>query len=633
MPPRLGRVGAAISRFHSTVPSVCCYAELEMSRVTRTGALAAAILVIAAAAVDAQLRDQRFGQIQPRDQAAQTGDQAAVETGAVSGRVVASDTGLPLKRARVSARAQEVRGRIAVTTDERGRYTLSDLAPGRYTISVSKPGFVSLSYGQRRPRQPATPVPVAEGQRVLDVNFSLPSGSVITGRVVDEDGGPLPLTQVTVMRYVYRQGQQQLVPAGNDRSDDRGEYRVFGLEPGDYYISATVPREMLGAPFGPFGGGPGPGGRGGRFGSPVETSEMDDDRELGYAPTYYPGVTGLGQATPVAVGLSAELAGVDFGVQLVPTATVSGVVFGPDGAAPGGAQVILMPDDATTFRGRPLAARAEGDGRFEISDVPPGRYTVRAISRGGVGGRGGPRDLGGNALFASQSLAIDGFDVTDLALVLGAGATVKGSVSFESTHQAAPDDMSRIRVVASALVLTPMMRDASARIANDGTFQLTNVADGPRVVGATNMPTGWLLRAVYLDGRDIIDTPTDFSGTATIDGMRLVFTDQVSELSGVVHDGRGDPLSDFTVIAFPSNEDRWRAQSRYIKASRPDQTGSYQIRGLPPGDYLLAAVDVVEQGEWYDPRFLDRLRSGAVRLSLDQGEAKALNLTLSSPRQ
>ena len=139
------------------------------------------------------------------------------------------------------------------------------------------------------------------------------------------------------------------------------------------------------------------------------------------------------------------------------------------------------------------------------------------------------------------------------------------------------------------------------------------------------------MKAVYLDGHDVIDTPRDYDGAGRIEGVRLVLSDQVSTLSGVVHDPRGHPLTDFTVIAFPSNDQHWQPVSRSIRASRPDQNGSCHITGLPAGDYLLAAVDVVEQGEWYDPRFLDRLHTGAARLHLDESEAKAMNLTLRSP--
>ncbi len=589
-------------------------------------------------------QNREFGRTQPpRDSPAQATAGETGDTATISGRVVAADTGEPLKRARVTARGSDARGQVMSTTDAAGDYALVGLRAGRYTISVSRPGFVTLSYGQRRPRQPATPIQVLAGDDLRDVSFSLPRGSVITGRLVDEDGVALPLAAVRAMRYVFRQGHRQLVPAGEDRSDDRGQYRIFGLAPGNYYVSATAPRQLRRAAVGrvaPGAGGPagrfapGADGPAGRFADPFEPPPADDDQGLGYAPTYYPGATGLGQALPVTLGLSTEMTGVDFGVLLVPTARVSGTVLRADGVNPGAARVVLVPEDGAFFRGAMSGARVEDDGRFEIRHVPPGRYILRAVLRRAFGGpRDGGRPRGRTPpMFASQALEIDGFDVTDLTLVQGPGARLSGSVDFDTT-EGDPDDLTRIRVSATPLAPIPMIGSVDARVQSDGTFELEGIADGARLLRASGAPTGWVLQAVHLDGRDVIDTPLDFGGAGHVEGVRLIFSDRVSALSGVVHNRRGEPLTDFTVIAFPPNEERWQPASRFIRASRPDQNGSYQITGLPAGDYLLAAVDVVEQGEWYDPRFLDPLRAGAVRLRLGAGEAKALNLTLSAQRQ
>ncbi len=376
---------------------------------------------------------------------------------------------------------------------------------------------------------------------------------------------------------------------------------------------------------------PGAAGPARRVADPFEPPRADADQGLGYAPTYYPGATGLAQALPVTLGLSSEVTGVDFGVLLVPTARVSGTVLRADGVHPGAARVMLVPEDRAFFRGATSGARVEDDGRFEIRHVAPGRYILRAVLRRTFSRqRDGGRPRGRTPpMFASQALEIDGFDVTDLTLVLGPGARLSGSVDFD-TAGGDPDDVTRIRVSATPLVPNPMIGGADARVQSDGTFELEGIADGARLLRTSGAPTGWVLQAVYLDGRDVIDTPLDFGGASHLEGVRLVFSDRVSELSGVVHDRRGEPLTDFTVIAFPPNEERWQPASRFIRASRPDQNGSYRITGLPAGDYLLAAVDVVEQGEWYDPRFLDPLRAGAVRLRLGAGEAKALNLTLSA---
>ena len=94
----------------------------------------------------------------------------------------------------------------------------------------------------------------------------------------------------------------------------------------------------------------------------------------------------------------------------------------------------------------------------------------------------------------------------------------------------------------------------------------------------------------------------------------------------------GDALTEFTVIAFPTDERLWQPQSRHVMASRPDQNAQYRMRGLPPGDYLLSVVEVVQQGEWFDPRFLDDLRRRLARVTLRDGEHKSLNLSLEARR-
>src|SRR5204863_2296546 len=116
-------------------------------------------------------------------------------------------------------------GRGALT-DDNGAFELTELPAGRYTLSVSKAGFVSLTYGQRRPLQPGTPLQLADGQQMRSVNFNLPRGSVIAGHVFDEDGEPMPGVAVQVLRYQYLQGDRRLTPAGTAQTDDKGQFRV-----------------------------------------------------------------------------------------------------------------------------------------------------------------------------------------------------------------------------------------------------------------------------------------------------------------------------------------------------------------------------------------------------------------------
>src|SRR5262245_28761898 len=226
--------------------------------------LAGAILT--AIALSAQTPGQNRGPQQPpRDTSAQrtTTDATPPAKGRIAGRVLTADTGRPVARARVLINAAEVPGGRGTQTDADGTYEFTELPSGRYTVTVSKTGFVSLSYGQRRPLQAGTPLQLADSQQLAGIDFRLPRGSVIAGHLMDETGDPMPGITVQVMRYQYAQGNRQLMPAGNGQTDDQGAFRVWGLNPGEYYISAQSRTFNFGGR-----GGPGFGGRGGAAAGP-----------------------------------------------------------------------------------------------------------------------------------------------------------------------------------------------------------------------------------------------------------------------------------------------------------------------------------------------------------------------------
>src|SRR4051812_49808302 len=206
---------------------------------------------------------QSAGQQPARDTAAQGKDVSPPPAGRITGRVLAADNGRPVKRARVFVSAVELPGGRGMLTDDNGLFDLTELPAGRYTLTVSKAGFVALPYGQRGPLQAGTPLQLAEGQQLKGIEFQLPRGSVISGHVLDEDGEAMPGVSVRVMRYQYLQGERRLTPAGAGQTDDKGQYRVWGLMPGDYYVNATA-RGGFGGLFGQFGPGAfGGGGAGG----------------------------------------------------------------------------------------------------------------------------------------------------------------------------------------------------------------------------------------------------------------------------------------------------------------------------------------------------------------------------------
>jgi Carboxypeptidase regulatory-like domain len=547
-----------------------------------------------------------------------------VATGRIMGRVLAADNGRPVKRARVFATAPELPGGRAMLTDETGAFDLGDLPAGRYTVTVSKSGFVSLSYGQRRPLQAGTPLQLVDGQQLKGVDFRLPRGSAIAGRVLDEDGDAMPGVAVRVMRYQYQQGERRLAPAGSAQTDDRGQYRVWGLMPGDYYVSAVArnfnrrgdggpparggpppgPAVCGGAPVGPRGDGPIPG-------------PPDDGDQLAYAPTYFPGVPSVNEARPVSVGLSQEVLDINFNMLLVRAARVSGRVLNPDGTAATGGNVNLTAETTNAGPvGGNLGARIQADGAFSIPNVSPGRYVLRA--------RGNDRDA---PKYASQPVSVNGQDLDALTVILSAGGTISGMVSFDGTTL--PPDVTQVRITAPSTDQGALGPQPNIRVDKEGRFSLSGVPAGAHLVRPTGNVRGWTLKSVSISGRDVTDTPVVLRTGESLANVEIVFTDRLTEIGGTITNEQGTPVPDYTVLAFSTDRSLWRPQSRQIMTARPDQTGKYRIRGLPPGDYYLATVDPAEQGEWFEAAYLDDRRAGAAHVILGEGDVKTQDFRVS----
>ena len=562
-----------------------------------------------------------------RDTPAQSKDAPPAPSGRITGRVLTADSGRPVKHARVFINAAELQGGRGILTDDTGIFDFTELPAGRYTLSVSKSGFISLSYGQRRPLMAGTPLQLADGQPLKGIEFRLPRGGVISGRVLDEEGEPVVGANVRIMRYQYQQGDRRLSPAGSGQTDDRGQYRVWGLMPGDYYVNALT---RGGGPGGfggfvPGGGGPGGfgsgGARGGRGGPPGPGggAGSDDQEQLNYAPTYYPGVTTVEEARPITVGISQEVLDVNFNLQLVRTSRITGHVTNPDGSAAWSGNVNLTNDGAGRGGqiGMNYGSRIGWDGTFTLANVPPGRYILRARA-------GDDNDA---SLFAVQPLTVSGSDVSDLMVMLNTGATISGTVTF-LPGSSPPPDPTQFRVTAPSTDNSSFGPQPNARLDKDGTFTLSGVPAGLHLFRPAGGGRGWNLKSVAVGARDVTDTPIEIRSGQTLNNVSIVFTDAQSEINGTITTQDGTPMSEYTVLAFPTDSTLWRPQARHIMTARPDQTGQYRIRGLPPGDYYLATVDPAEQGEWFEPAYLDEHRAGAARLTLGDKDVKTQDFKL-----
>jgi protocatechuate 3,4-dioxygenase beta subunit len=531
----------------------------------------------------------------------------------LGGRVVAADSGQPVRRATVRIAAPELRLTRGTLTDSDGRYEFRDLAAGRYSVTVTKTPFVTWSYGQTSPAGSGKPVVLTDTQRADNIDVRLYRGSVITGRVTDDLGAPVPSARVTLLRGQFRRGDRTLATANNSATtDDVGAYRIFGLSPGQYYVSAT-PTAGTFVDFGPF-----------------RTSVEGEEARHGYAPTFYPGTADPALAQRLAVGLAETLAGVDIQMLATRAATITGTATDSHGRPlPGIVQI--RPHGGTAGLGG-TGGVIRPDGAFSISNVTPGEYALV------VNGPRGPGELTTRPTdgpeFALAYVTVNGDDITGVQLTHVTPVGITGRVVFDDQSAARSVKASAVRVA----TLAAIVGDAGLGIGSGGsplpvnddfTFAM-KTTPGRMSIQATT--SGWLLKAVRVNGRDATDTDLDV-GAQGLSDVEIELTNRLQEVSGTVTDSSGMPVADATVLLFAQDRSRWTAPLlRYEKRIRPNAKGEFAVSTLPPGTYYAVAIDRTDTIEGQDPDFLERLSRYASAFALTVGEHRTLTLKLFIPQ-
>jgi hypothetical protein len=538
---------------------------------------------------------------QPRDAAP-----AAKGTATIVGRVTKLETGGPLRRALIRITSPALPSDRRVSTNSDGRYEVHDLPAGQYSLKAERGGYLTLAYGQRRPRELGKPLQVVEGQTMKGIDFALPRMGVISGRVVDDTGEPIAKVIVWAMQFGRHQGERRLIPfvvpeeglwlGSHASTDESGQYSLV-LPPGEFVVT----------------------------GLSRDTWALDSDRTqvFSYLPSFYPGVVEPTEAQRIKLGVGQEVGNIDFALIAARTSRVSGTVFNAAGA-PVANQSVTLSQEVMGPQGGSIGpadntAQTGSDGRFSVNNVQPGEYVLAVRS---AAANDQPAEE------ALQMIQVAGIDIDGLVIVTGSGGTLRGEVSSDDGTPVPGID----RLVVRARPLTWAARrsmlgsSGTGRVNADGTFELKALV-GPVVLSVGALTGDWTLKAVQLNARDLADDPIDVPHAQTINGVRVVLTNRPAQLGGALMDEQQHP-ADGIVLIFPEDTSRWREDSRTIRSTRPDQHGEFLIKGLPAGKYLIAAVDYVQEGQWYDPEFLADLRPRAERVSLGEAESKRIDLTV-----
>jgi protocatechuate 3,4-dioxygenase beta subunit len=536
-------------------------------------------------------------------------------TGRISGSVTAADTGLPIRRATVRLGASGG-PTLTMNTDANGRFEFTGLPAAKFTVMVTKAGFVQMPFTTRPFGVPDRGVDLSAGQRVDMGDIRMARGGVVTGRVFDEFGDPMAEAFIQVFRATYAQGVRRLMPIRGMSSNDIGQFRIYGLQPGTYYVTGTLrATEMV------------------THGEPLPPKSSDAG---GFAPTFYPGVVSAIDARPIAVEAAQEVANLEFALQPVRLVRLSGRAVDSQGRPVKGAVVMLNAARADGLTpGGVAIGEVKPDGAFTFSSVVPGEYRIdvraksafEAMAQKGGPGVGMPQAADAPE-FASVPLTVLA-DVDGVVVTTSRGHTLTGRVTVDG---ATPDAavLKKASVVThdatTGASMSAVMLSAGAAVRPDGTFEIRG-AGGTRIIRVQGLPAGWFLKSVRADGIDVTDLGLDVRSDTS--DVEITVTARPSSISGVVTDSRGRRVGDRTVIIFPEDPARRSGlMNRYVTSARAAADGSFTIAALPAGHYFAAVLQAVVDDEWQAPENLERAQGSATKFILTEGENKSLQLVV-----
>jgi hypothetical protein len=533
----------------------------------------------------------------------------------IAGQVV-DETGSPVWNARVRARGLGAGGGdFSADTDDNGAFRIGSLPAGRYELHSERARVDLMSHQVSIDNQlqeqvraivsvPAEPlsetvtVDVGAGEdTVITVVHRVdavtppdaPIGGAVTGVVSDEFGEPLERVDVRLWQLRYDRERYIARPVGAPRrTDDRGQYRQSYVPPGKYLVVAT----------------------------------SDDNR---FAPVYYPDANAVNSALPITIARRQEVSSINVQFTRAQGARVFGFALDAAGDALRGSVILQASRRSGAIALPPRGVEVRPDGTFELLNVPPGEYSIRAASRGLP-----------SEQFAMQFITVSGPEVPPITLRTVPTAVISGRIETEAWSGALPSGIGLSAVIdpdyetrnVNGSVLWPV-----TAVKPGGTFEMRGPTGPARLVIRT-APAGWWLKSAVVGGINAAHDPVVFSGAGVPrTDVIVVLSATAGTIAGRVMEDAGTPADNYRVIVFSTDSSRWFGGSPYVRITGgPDTDDGFTVTSVPPGDYWVAAVDEIDgdgdTGDWQNPDVLNELVASARRMTVGERQRTSADLRL-----
>jgi protocatechuate 3,4-dioxygenase beta subunit len=512
----------------------------------------------------------------------------------VRGKVLDKESGAPIPRAMVALvrmSGSTAQDRRFTRSGEDGRYEFLEVAAGSYHIGADtgdeRPTHLAQMAGTAGPSQgpvpviPTTTIEISDGAVRDDLDIRLTRALVIAGAVVNGQGEPLANMDV---RAELIRGGRIMRRSPVRRTDDRGEFRLFGLPPGRYRVCALSPPPYVRPP-------------------------IVRERLIS---TCYPSATREQDAALVALGAGSE-AQVQIRMQQGALFRLSGTVIDSSGAPAPAASIHVRARNRLDVYG--MTIRPDAGGRFSVNDLISGEYEIEASAPG-------PNQAPGHkGEFAFQPVHLDGADV-DLVLSMSRTATVAGHILFDDGT--VPSLAARRQLAVHAIGTPWAPRSRPARVRDDLTFGLDEL-HGPQLLTVDGAPDGWVVRSIRYGGVDVTDTPSELRGSGDPRHLQITLTRRGALVTGQVVDQAGTPLPRAYVFLLSAEPLRWtRGRSGPTAVAGDD--GGFRIPLHQPGEYLVVALLQDDAPDWPEREDYEWLAKVAERVTLVEGSNPPITL-------
>jgi hypothetical protein len=510
--------------------------------------------------------------------------------GVISGTVVEAASGDPVRKAIVTVTWHGTPRSWAVTrTDGSGRFIVEGLPPGNYDLRATKTGLGTAIYGANSVRELGDLITLADGEIHGDVKLRFLRSGSISGRVLDPDGDPVSGVTVHLLRSSRNLGERVLANFRAANTNDRGEYKITMLDPGEYFLRCNTDR--------------------------LPGRMISQDMLV---PQYYGGARDSKDAAPLNLRGGEVLTGIDFHLAMEHPARITGRVTGvppldapPDApvsgragkirrnGGPGVVVEVNAASDDQMFGGQGVGASGP-DYNFEFVGMMPGRYRVRARV-----------DALEKAYFASQMVDA-GEGATDVVLTMTPAVDVKGHLKMEGPT---PRNAPSFSVALAPAGAGPRRETYMAPVKKDGSFSIENVPPDEFILNINPNPAGTFEKSVSLGDKDFLFTRIEIPPGLDAP-LNIVLSSNTATVEGQIDAGGADAKRAGILLA-PAG--KWHTLLRFYYIATADDDGKFKIKGVAPGKYKIFALEQIVPSFYRNPESADVLDALGEELEVQEG--------------